>query len=162
MTTTTFASPFFDDSNDGFTAGERVRVITGEHAGKFGEIDTVFTNGYYLVSVDGVPATLVFEYNHIEPLIEPVLLPKFLPAPAYGMTCAALADEVSEAITRATGRVVGVGQEQYDLGDSQKFERMDLADLIEGALEELDDVIVYSVRVGIRFRRILDGLKDVL
>ena len=161
MTTTTFASPFFDDSNDGFTKGERVRVITGEHAGKFGTIDQALPSGYYFVEVEGTDATQVYDYHMIEPLTQPVQLALFPEAPAYGMTSAALAEEVSEAITRATTRVLGVGQAQYDQGTSQKFEDMPLADLIEGALEELDDVIVYSTMVGIRFRRIAAAIKDV-
>lgn len=160
MTVTTALA--FDDSNDGFTPGEKVRVITGEHAGKFATIDSALPNGYYFVNVEGVEKTLVFDFHEMEPLIEPVVPPMFPSAPQYGMSSAELAAEVAEAITRATGRVVGVGQDQYDLGDSQKFESMPLDALIEMALEELDDVIVYSVMTQIRFRRIWDGMKDIL
>ena len=161
MTTTTFASPFFDDSNDGFTKGERVRVITGEHAGKFGTIDQALPSGYYFVEVEGTDATQVYDYHMIEPLTQPVQLALFPEAPAYGMTSAALAEEVSKAITRATTRVLGVGAQQYSTRTSQKFEDQPLKELFEGLLEEADDLINYGVMVQIRIRRMIEALGDV-
>ena len=158
MTTTTFDSPF-DNSSEGFTEGERVRVITGKHAGRFAEITTVLTHGFYDVKIEGTDDHGVFDYHEIEPLIEPVTYSVFPEPPPYGMTSAQLAEEVSEAITRATSRIVGVGKDQYDQGSAQQFEDMDLFELLEYALEELDDSINYAVMTQIRIRRIRAGLK---
>jgi len=82
-----------------------------------------------------------------------------LSGPEFGMSSADLAGYVAEAITRATSRVVGVGQDQYDQGDHQKFETLSLDEMVEMSLEELDDVIVYSVMQQIRVRRIWDELR---
>lgn len=70
------------------------------------------------------------------------------------MTSDDLADEVEAAIQRCRVRVLGVGDQQYSEGDQQKFERMPVADLFEWTLEELDDVIVYAVMLGVRVRRL--------
>jgi hypothetical protein len=72
------------------------------------------------------------------------------------MTSDDLADEVEAAIRRCRSRVLGVGDEQYSDGDTQKFENMPILELIDWTLEELDDVIVYAVMLGIRFQRFRD------
>jgi len=74
------------------------------------------------------------------------------------VTSEELAEAVEDAIRRTRSRVLGVGLEQYDEGDTQHFERMDLAELLEWALEEVDDLVVYAVMLGIRLRRLQGGL----
>lgn len=69
-----------------------------------------------------------------------------------------LADKVAEITAEAQARILGVGQEQYAQGDSQKFETMPLADLLTYFEEELLDQINYSVMNIIRFRRMRDEL----
>jgi hypothetical protein len=70
------------------------------------------------------------------------------------MTSEELAEEVAATIKRCEIRIKGVGDEQYSEGKTQKFEYMELSDLLTWALEELDDAVVYAVMLGIRFRRI--------
>lgn len=53
-------------------------------------------------------------------------------------------------------RARGVGAEQYDFGDVQRFETLPLADLIRELLEEVEDSVSYLVQTHIRFRRLLD------
>lgn len=71
-----------------------------------------------------------------------------------------LANYVDDAIERCRGRVMGVGDEQYSEGDKQKFESMTPTDLLEWALEEADDLIVYGVMTGIRIKQILERLDE--
>lgn len=71
------------------------------------------------------------------------------------MTSEELAEQVQDAIIRCKGRVMGVGNDQYSQGDQQKFETLTPNELLEWALEESDDLIVYGVMVGIRIKQIL-------
>lgn len=73
-----------------------------------------------------------------------------------GITSGQLAVGVGEFINDAQMRVLGVGREQYDEGDGQKFERMPLPQLCDWALEELQDVAVYAAMLAIRIQRIKD------
>lgn len=158
MTTTAIDS--YDDSNEGFQQGEKVRIVSGEHAGKFGVINEVLmTTGYYIVKPDDSERLALMDFHEIEPIIEPVAAKEWADAPAFGLSSAQLAEEVAEAITRATSRVTGVGHDQYAEQGRQGFETMKLDDLIEYQLEELDDVINYSVMLQIRLRRTLAELR---
>lgn len=74
--------------------------------------------------------------------------------PPEGMTSLALAQYVEEFIHGATERVCGVGHDQYDQGaDGQRFEHMNLLELMDWADEELQDVAVYAAMLSIRVRR---------
>lgn len=75
------------------------------------------------------------------------------------MTSEDLANHVEAAIRRCRGRVTGIGNEQYSEGEKQKFESMTPVELLEWALEEADDLIVYGVMTGIRINQILDQVK---
>lgn len=75
------------------------------------------------------------------------------------MTSEELAQHVEDAISRCRGRVLGIGNEQYSEGDKQKFENMSPTELLEWALEEADDLVVYGVMTGIRIRQILGRLE---
>lgn len=70
------------------------------------------------------------------------------------MTSEDLAYAVEQAIIRCRDRVLGVGDQQYSIGDTQKFELMGMDELFSWMQEELDDVIVYAVMTSIRLERI--------
>ena len=75
------------------------------------------------------------------------------------MTSEQLAAEVEAAIRRTTGRVLGVGQAEYDDGSGvQKFERLPISDLVRWAREESDDLIVYGTMLGVRLSRLAEAL----
>jgi len=69
-----------------------------------------------------------------------------------------LADEVADTIARTTARVLGTGDQQYSEGEVQRFERMTSTELLDWALEELDDLIVYAVMTGIQIKRLKRAL----
>lgn len=154
MTSTALAE--FDNGKDGFKVGDRVKVADGAFKGQEGAVEEALSTGYYVVKIDGQTRLTLFDFHEIEPFVERV---DYGPTPPYGMTSAQLAEEVASAVTRATSRVVGTGRSQYEFVDHQKFEVMDLADLIEYTLEEADDLINYSVMVQIRMRRLRDELR---
>ena len=54
--------------------------------------------------------------------------------------------------------LLGVGAEQYSMGDKQKFEVMPLDQLLEYAEEELRDMAVYACMNHIRLRRLREAL----
>ncbi|MEQ4716121.1 hypothetical protein [Nonomuraea sp. B19D2] len=78
---------------------------------------------------------------------------------AVGITSDQLAEAVEDAIRSAKRRVIGVGKEQYDQGDTQHFEGMTLAQLLDWAGEEAQDLIVYAVMLDIRIKRVKRQLK---
>lgn len=154
---TTFSE--FEDSDETFSVGDLVKIIAGEHRGEGGEIIDLINGGYYIVKTVAGSVRLV-DGLEIEP--QNVAVVDYGTVPPFGMSSAQLADEVAEAITRATSRIVGTGNEQYSADGFQKFESMPIGDLLEYTLEELDDVINYSVMLQIRFRRILEGVRKAI
>lgn len=70
------------------------------------------------------------------------------------MTSEQLADEVARVVVDAQQRVLGVGHDQYANGDEQKFEIMNLLDLIEYAREETLDLVNYGVMLTLRIERL--------
>lgn len=76
------------------------------------------------------------------------------------MTSEQLANRVAAIIGNCTGRIRGIGAEQYDKGSMQGFETMPLCELIDWAGEELEDIIVYAAMLHIRLSRIKEDLKD--
>ena len=74
------------------------------------------------------------------------------------MTSAELAQEVAAFIEECQARVMGVGNEQYSMGDKQKFEVMSIDELIEYTEEELRDMAVYACMNHIRLRRLREAL----
>lgn len=65
---------------------------------------------------------------------------------------------VNHLVRRLYTRVMGPGEEQYSGGDTQRFESRALDRIVEDALEEVEDLIVYAVQLWIR----LDGLQGHL
>lgn len=70
------------------------------------------------------------------------------------MTSEELADEVSHFIRACRSRILGIGAEQYDEGDGQKFEKMPFTELIQYAREEAQDLAVYAAMLDIRLKRL--------
>lgn len=81
-----------------------------------------------------------------------------LEAPGFGMSSDDLALYVRQFIERATARVKGVGNDQYNEGDYQKFEAMPLDELLDMLQEELQDAAVYAAMLDIRIKRYRDAL----
>jgi len=76
------------------------------------------------------------------------------------VTSEELAAEVKKAVSAAVQeRILGVGKDQYDLGDKQEFEEMSLDRLFEMAEEEALDLIAYSTMVVIRVRRLREAFR---
>lgn len=76
------------------------------------------------------------------------------------MTSEELAAEVKKTVSAAVQeRILGVGKDQYDLGDKQEFEEMSLDRLFEMAEEEALDMIAYSTMVVIRVRRLREAFR---
>lgn len=73
-----------------------------------------------------------------------------------------LADEVEELITRCRARVLGTGNEQYSYGDTQKFETLPLLELIDWAMEEVEDSAAYAVMQHIRLRRLRAAIEAAI
>lgn len=51
-------------------------------------------------------------------------------------------------------RVLGVGAQQYSTDEGQKFETMELTDLVAWTEEEALDIIAYGAMLTIRLRRL--------
>jgi hypothetical protein len=76
------------------------------------------------------------------------------------MTSEELADEVSHFIGECRGRILGIGAEQYEEPDGQKFEKMPLVELVVYAREEAQDLAVYAAMLDIRLKRLEDALRE--
>src|SRR5690348_9692888 len=74
------------------------------------------------------------------------------------MKSSELAVEVQQVVLDAQARIMGIGKEQYEEGDQQKFETMPLDGLLDYFVEELLDQINYSVMNIIRVRRLQNHL----
>ncbi|SFI79672.1 hypothetical protein SAMN05216275_10512 [Streptosporangium canum] len=61
------------------------------------------------------------------------------------MTSEELAQEIMSAVVAVQARILGVGKAQYDEGSQQKFELMSLQELVQYAMEEVEDGIAYNV-----------------
>jgi NTP pyrophosphatase (non-canonical NTP hydrolase) len=79
----------------------------------------------------------------------------------FGMSSEELAQYCADYIVACVARVKGVGNDQYSEGGHQKFEVMELDDLIEYLREELMDVSNYAAMLDIRMRRIQEALQEV-
>jgi hypothetical protein len=53
----------------------------------------------------------------------------------------------------AAERLLGVGADQYDDGDHQKFEAMTIDELVGGLREELADIVNYATMIDIQLQR---------
>jgi len=77
------------------------------------------------------------------------------------MTSEQLAKAISHAIQSVEKRILGIGVAQYDKGATQKIEDKTPAEVLDDALEELDDCLAYVAWTRIRVQKIRANLKDV-
>ena len=76
------------------------------------------------------------------------------------MTSEELAAEVKKTVSAAVQeRILGVGKDQYDLGDKQEFEEMPLDRLFKMTEEEALDLIAYSTMIIVRVRRLREAFR---
>lgn len=78
------------------------------------------------------------------------------------MTSEELADAVQDAIDSCRGRILGVGREQYEADNVQRFEVMELNHLAKELIEELDDSIVYVVMMRMRLQNLMKGVEAIV
>ena len=69
-----------------------------------------------------------------------------------------LAHEVGRVVEQAQARITGIGADQYDMGDTQKFESMSLDELLACAQEETLDLVNYGVMLTILLERTREAL----
>jgi hypothetical protein len=78
------------------------------------------------------------------------------------MTSEQLAKAISHAIQSVEKRILNIGADQYDSGDKQKIEDKTPEQVLDDALEELDDCLAYVAWTRIRIQKIRANLKDVI
>jgi len=78
------------------------------------------------------------------------------------MTSEQLSKAISHAIQSVEKRILGIGVAQYDKGATQKIEDKTPAEVLDDALEELDDCLAYVAWTRIRVQKIRANLKDVI
>jgi len=78
------------------------------------------------------------------------------------MTSEQLAKAISHAIQSVEKRILNIGAEQYDSGDKQKIEDKTPEQILDDALEELDDCLAYVAWTRIRIQKIRANLKNVI
>lgn len=79
------------------------------------------------------------------------------------MTSNDLADEITAAIERVRMRVITVGAKDYrEDTNTQKFEDMLPSELLEMAIEEMDDIVAYAVMVSIQAERLRKELASLM
>lgn len=76
------------------------------------------------------------------------------------MTSEQLAKAISHAILNVEKRILGIGKSQYDSGESQKIEKLSPAEVLDMAIEELDDCLAYVAWTRIRVQKIRANLRD--
>jgi hypothetical protein len=78
------------------------------------------------------------------------------------MTSEQLAKAISHAIKNVEKRILNIGAAQYDKGARQKIEDKSVSQVLDDALEELDDCLAYVAWTRIRVQKIRANLKDVI
>jgi hypothetical protein len=74
------------------------------------------------------------------------------------MTSEQFADHVTECVESLRSRILGTGQEQYSMGDRQKIEDYSNTQLLDEAIAELDDFVVYAVYMRTRMAELRSAL----
>ncbi|WP_043617240.1 hypothetical protein [Nonomuraea candida] len=71
-----------------------------------------------------------------------------------------LAKEVLDAVLAVQGRILSVGAQQYEEEHGQKFELMSLQEIIQYAMEEVEDGIAYNVMLRYKLRLLKDAIES--
>ncbi|GAA3536772.1 hypothetical protein GCM10022419_015730 [Nonomuraea rosea] len=74
------------------------------------------------------------------------------------MTSEELAKEVMTAVLAVQGRILSVGAQQYEEEHGQKFELMSLQEIIQYAMEEVEDGIAYNVMLRYKLRLLNEAI----
>jgi DNA invertase Pin-like site-specific DNA recombinase len=74
------------------------------------------------------------------------------------MTSEQLAQAVAHHIKSLENRIVKVGAKEYSLGKKQKIETKSLGKLLDEAIEELDDLVVYLSFTRLRVQKLRANL----
>ena len=77
------------------------------------------------------------------------------------MTSEQLAKAITHMLKSLESRIMGVGAEQYDSGNRQKIEDKSIDQVLDEALEEIDDLLVYLSWARIRTQKLRANLKDL-
>ena len=77
------------------------------------------------------------------------------------MTSEQLAKAITHMLKSLESRIMGVGAEQYDSGDRQALEDKSVDRVLDEALEEIDDLLVYLSWARIRTQKVRANLKDL-
>lgn len=152
----------FAEYEEPYSVGDKVVITAGDMQGHIGVVACFITDGDncpdILIQLDSNPwayvRVLASMVRHARPAAPEV--------PDHGMTSAQLAKATGEFIAFCQDRITGVGNDQYSTDTHQKFEAMELDELIEYALEELADQANYATMLYIRFRRIQQALGEYL
>lgn len=70
------------------------------------------------------------------------------------MTKEELARAIAHTIANVESRVLNIGAQQYDEGAKQKIESKSITQVLDEALEELDDLLAYISFTRIRVQRL--------
>lgn len=71
-----------------------------------------------------------------------------------GTTSDGLADIVETVVRECRSRIIGTGREQYETDGEQRILAVPMAALVQDAIEEVDDLIVYAAVLRYRLDRI--------
>ena len=77
------------------------------------------------------------------------------------MTSAELAKAIGHLMKSLESRIMSVGAAQYDKGARQKIEDKSIDQVLDEALEEIDDLLVYLSWARIRTQKLRANLKDL-
>jgi hypothetical protein len=77
------------------------------------------------------------------------------------MTSEELAKAIAHTIANVQSRILNIGAQQYDEGDKQKIEKKEIPEVLDDALEELDDLLAYISFTRIRVARLRARLSDL-
>jgi hypothetical protein len=77
------------------------------------------------------------------------------------MTSAELAKAIGHMMKSLESRIMSVGAAQYDKGARQKIEDKSIDQVLDEALEEIDDLLVYLSWARIRTQKLRANLKDL-
>ena len=69
-----------------------------------------------------------------------------------------LSQEVADIVIRLASRIQGPGDETYSEGDTQRFESGLIDEIFNDAIEEIEDLIVYSCQLHIRVEMLRKAL----
>jgi hypothetical protein len=78
------------------------------------------------------------------------------------MTSEELANEVTGVINNLRSRIVGIGKDQYDMGDKQKIELKSEEQVINETIEEIDDALVYLAHLRSRISHLQESVERLI